>query len=180
MNLVPIPRSPSELWQGSVWPYRRLGQQQLLLFGLAFTWQLTYFLRVLMLYNSPLDSLSACRPVTWQGWQAVIESKYLCEVNTQPYNNNTDNIIFRALCLIKQPSINDKQPSAVIISPHFTQADNDCLRLIIIGVELLIKYNALKNHVIVIFFPAQFSQHHSHIPNGRNIYLLGGDSDSES
>ncbi len=38
----------------------------LLLFGWAFTRQLTHFLRALMLYNSPLDSLSACRPVTWQ------------------------------------------------------------------------------------------------------------------
>ncbi len=48
----------------------------LLLFGWAFTRQLTYFLRALMLYNSPLDSLSACCPVTRQDWWAVIESKY--------------------------------------------------------------------------------------------------------
>ncbi len=38
----------------------------------------------------------------------------------------------------------------MISSPHFTQADNDCLRLLIIDVGLLIKYNAFKNHVIVI------------------------------
>ncbi len=30
------------------------------------------------------------------------------------------------------------------------RADNDSLRLLIIDVGLLIKYNALKNHVIVI------------------------------
>ncbi len=83
-----------------------------------------------MLYNSPLIHY---------------------QVNTQPYNNNSNNMIFfHAFYLIKQPDINDYQPSAVIISPHFAQADNDCLRLLIIDVGLLIKHNALKNHVIVI------------------------------
>ncbi len=38
--------------------------------------QLTYFLRALLLYNSLLDSLSACHPVTVQAWKAIIESKY--------------------------------------------------------------------------------------------------------
>ncbi len=35
----------------------------LLLFGWAFTRQSTYVLRVLMLYNSPVDSLGACHSV---------------------------------------------------------------------------------------------------------------------
>ncbi len=42
----------------------------LLSFGWAFTKQVIYFLRLLMLYNSPLDSLSRDRH------RAVIESKY--------------------------------------------------------------------------------------------------------
>ncbi len=36
------------------------------------------------------------------------------------------------------------------ILPRFVRADNDSLRLLIIDVRLLIKYNALKNHVIFI------------------------------
>ncbi len=64
-----------------------------------------------------------------------------------------------ALYLITQPSINDSQPLAVIIGPRFAQADNDCLRLLIIDVGLLIKYNALTNHVIVII-------------SGKLIYLI--------
>ncbi len=38
----------------------------------------------------------------------------------------------------------------MIINPSEVRADNDSLRLLIIDVWLLIKYNALKNHVIVI------------------------------
>ncbi len=39
---------------------------------------------------------------------------------------------------------------AVIISPHFVWADNDCLKLLIIDGGLLIKYNARNIHVITI------------------------------
>ncbi len=44
------------------------------------------------------------------------------------------------------------------LSSHYqpSRADNDSLRLLIIDVGLLIKYNALKNHVIVIIFVCKF------------------------
>ncbi len=53
-----------------------------------------------------------------------------------------------SLCIIPdyQPSINDCQPSVVIISPHCTWAGNGNLGLLIIDGGLLIKYNTIMKY----------------------------------
>ncbi len=51
------------------------------------------------------------------------------------------------MCEILQPSTN----------PPTVQADNDSIMLLIIDVRLLIKYNALTNHVIVIISMIKYS-----------------------
>ncbi len=59
-------------------------------------------------------------------------------------------ILFVHYTLINGSQSMISSPSAVIISHCFACADNDCLKLLIIDVWLLIKYNTLKNHIIVI------------------------------